>query len=235
MQFNHKIKKKDNKKKTQIYNFNSDEDNQYDINFKSTQSVENDSEYSKSIGRHKNVGNIFDLLDEKFKEKDNTDNKSVLDQTKQETAHLTNPQNEVLKNLENFSIKNSNECEQPKTEINKKEMIQEQNEKKKTRKERKIESKKKILEVKMIKDTLNEKQEEVHHIYSYASGSLTDTKCVHLNEAISVTGNLISQPNSKNLQVDKVTIQAYGKLLIKESELNLINGRRYGLIAPNGV
>ncbi|RKO91342.1 P-loop containing nucleoside triphosphate hydrolase protein, partial [Blyttiomyces helicus] len=49
-----------------------------------------------------------------------------------------------------------------------------------------------------------------------------------------VTGNLLSPANSRDLQVDKLTVQAFGKPLIKESSLTLVNGRRYGLIAPNG-
>ncbi|KAJ3280234.1 hypothetical protein HK104_000811 [Borealophlyctis nickersoniae] len=70
--------------------------------------------------------------------------------------------------------------------------------------------------------------------YGYASGQPLGAEGTNPIEAIAVTGNLLSPPNSRDLQVDKVTIQAYGKTLLKDSELSLINGRRYGLIAPNG-
>ncbi|KAG5456944.1 MAG: P-loop containing nucleoside triphosphate hydrolase protein, partial [Olpidium bornovanus] len=70
--------------------------------------------------------------------------------------------------------------------------------------------------------------------YGYASGQPLGPEGTNPADAIAVTGNLVSAQNSRDLQVDKVTVQAFGKLLIKESELNLINGRRYGLIAPNG-
>lgn len=70
--------------------------------------------------------------------------------------------------------------------------------------------------------------------YGYASGQPVGPEGTNPADAIAVTGNLLSPPNSRDLQVDKLTVQAFGKLLIKESELSLINGRRYGLIAPNG-
>ena len=70
--------------------------------------------------------------------------------------------------------------------------------------------------------------------YAYASGQLLGAEGTNPADGIAVTGNLISPDNSRDLQIDKLTVQAYGKLLIKESDLSLINGRRYGLIAPNG-
>ncbi|KAJ3139011.1 hypothetical protein HDU90_000917 [Geranomyces variabilis] len=70
--------------------------------------------------------------------------------------------------------------------------------------------------------------------YGYASGQALGPDGTNPADAIAVTGNLLSPPNSRDLQIDKLTVQAFGKLLIKESELSLINGRRYGLIAPNG-
>ncbi|KAI8819628.1 P-loop containing nucleoside triphosphate hydrolase protein [Fimicolochytrium jonesii] len=70
--------------------------------------------------------------------------------------------------------------------------------------------------------------------YGYASGQAPGPEGTNPADAIAVTGNLLSPPNSRDMQVDKLTVQAFGKLLIKESELSLINGRRYGLIAPNG-
>ncbi|TPX56106.1 hypothetical protein PhCBS80983_g04781 [Powellomyces hirtus] len=70
--------------------------------------------------------------------------------------------------------------------------------------------------------------------YGYASGQALGPDGTNPADAIAVTGNLLSPANSRDLQIDKLTVQAFGKLLIKESELSLINGRRYGLIAPNG-
>lgn len=70
--------------------------------------------------------------------------------------------------------------------------------------------------------------------YAYASGQKLGPDGTNPADGIAITGNLISADNSKDLQIDKLTVQAYGKSLIKESDLSLVNGRRYGLIAPNG-
>lgn len=70
--------------------------------------------------------------------------------------------------------------------------------------------------------------------FSYASGQPLGPDGTNPADAIAVTGNLLSPPNSRDVQVEKVSVSAFGKTLIKDSELNLINGRRYGLIAPNG-
>ncbi|KAI9342248.1 P-loop containing nucleoside triphosphate hydrolase protein [Obelidium mucronatum] len=67
---------------------------------------------------------------------------------------------------------------------------------------------------------------------SYASGAVLTGGA--LFEGISATGTLLSPPNSRDVQIEKFSIQAYGKLLVKDSDFSLINGRRYGLIAPNG-
>lgn len=71
-------------------------------------------------------------------------------------------------------------------------------------------------------------------MYGYASGQPPGPDGTNPQDVISVTGNLLSPPNSRDLQVEKFTMQAYGRTLIKECDLSLINGRRYGLIAPNG-
>ncbi|KAL2312806.1 Ribosome biogenesis ATPase [Schizosaccharomyces pombe] len=71
-------------------------------------------------------------------------------------------------------------------------------------------------------------------IFAYASGQKVAPDGSNPADGITVTGNLLSPPNSRDLQVEKLSVSAWGKLLIKDSELNLINGRRYGLIAPNG-
>ncbi|KNC97993.1 uncharacterized protein SPPG_06977 [Spizellomyces punctatus DAOM BR117] len=82
--------------------------------------------------------------------------------------------------------------------------------------------------------TVDDDRRSTPGAYSYASGQPLGPEGTNPSDAIAVTGNLLSPPNSRDLQVDKLTVQAFGKLLIKESELSLINGRRYGLIAPNG-
>ncbi|KAJ3289676.1 P-loop containing nucleoside triphosphate hydrolase protein [Rhizoclosmatium globosum] len=73
---------------------------------------------------------------------------------------------------------------------------------------------------------------------SYASGAVLvgpDGKlAASIADAISATGTLLSPPNSRDVQIEKFSIQAYGKMLVKDSDFSLINGRRYGLIAPNG-
>ena len=51
---------------------------------------------------------------------------------------------------------------------------------------------------------------------------------------VAVTGALLSDRNSKDVQVDKFSLQAYGQLLIKDTSLNLLYGRKYGLLGPNG-
>lgn len=70
--------------------------------------------------------------------------------------------------------------------------------------------------------------------YAYASGQKLGPDGTNPADGIAITGNLMSPDNSKDLQIDKLTVQAYGKSLIKDSDLSLVNGRRYGLIAPNG-
>ncbi|KAJ3076109.1 hypothetical protein HDU98_005528 [Podochytrium sp. JEL0797] len=84
---------------------------------------------------------------------------------------------------------------------------------------------------------------------SYASGATLAGGA--LFEGISATGTLLSPPNSRDVQIEHFSIQvtiynyytrlftlypikAYGKQLVKDSDFSLLNGRRYGLIAPNG-
>ncbi|KAJ3132448.1 hypothetical protein HK100_005333 [Physocladia obscura] len=73
---------------------------------------------------------------------------------------------------------------------------------------------------------------------SYASGAvLVDAQgklVAGIAEAIAATGTLLSPPNSRDVQVERFTLQAYGKLLVKDSDLTFLTGRRYGLVAPNG-
>jgi len=68
--------------------------------------------------------------------------------------------------------------------------------------------------------------------YSYASGQMIHET---IADAIAVTGQLLSPPQSRSLQIEKLTLQAYGKQLLKDSTLALHPGRRYGVLAPNGT
>ncbi|QSL65845.1 hypothetical protein MERGE_000123 [Pneumocystis wakefieldiae] len=236
----HQKTKKINQKK-KIYNFNSDEDDHYNIDYKSEDTENYIEERKIEKKNEESKKNVFNFLNEEFKESEDVNNeKNISDQT-QEENHCTHPRSgSVLGNLENFSTENLEEVSE--TKLLKKDIKnQEPNEKKKTRKELKKELKKKIIEAKTLErnkqnseNILDEDRDQIATVYSHASGSLIASQDTHISKVIAVTGNLVSPLNSKNLQVDKVTIQAYGKLLIKESELNLINGRRYGLIAPNG-
>ncbi|KAJ3017531.1 hypothetical protein HKX48_003497 [Thoreauomyces humboldtii] len=114
---------------------------------------------------------------------------------------------------------------------------------KKSREEKKKEKAEKKIKKKVVAGSDEEDEEPVvadddkrstPGSYGYASGQALGPDGTNPADAIAVTGNLLSPPNSRDLQVEKLTVQAFGKLLIKESELSLINGRRYGMIAPNG-
>ncbi|KTW25892.1 hypothetical protein T552_03166 [Pneumocystis carinii B80] len=240
-----KVKKTNQKKDKKIYNFNSDEDDQYDIDCKSEENIENYVEKLKITKKNKeSKKNVFNFLNEEIEESEDdvNDEENISNQT-QEANHWMHPRSEsVLRNLENLSTEDLAEDGRITGTKSLKKEIKDQkpNENKKTRKERKMEYKQKMNETKTLKskqngeNILDENKDRIATIYSHASGSLITSEETQISKAIAVTGNLVSPLNSKNLQVDKITIQAYGKLLIKESELNLINGRRYGLIAPNG-
>ncbi|KAJ3189200.1 hypothetical protein HDU85_002825 [Gaertneriomyces sp. JEL0708] len=114
---------------------------------------------------------------------------------------------------------------------------------KRSREERKKEKADKKKDLRKKKDVEAESDEDapvdqdrlsIPGAYGYASGQSLGPEGTNPADAIAVTGNLLSPPNSRDLHVDKLTVQAFGKLLIKDSELTLINGKRYGLIAPNG-
>ncbi|CCJ28141.1 unnamed protein product [Pneumocystis jirovecii] len=177
-----------------------------------------DDKYDIDLESFQDINNHLEYLDDEFNKKDEKNNTNVSKLISQKNTNST---------VEN-SIAQNEQSEQKVTIKEKKN--KESNEKKKKKKK----AKEKIIKARIIENKLNEENNEILPIYSYASGSLTNKESTHIREAIAVTGNLVSPLNSKNFQVDKVTIQAYGKLLIKESEINLINGRRYGLIAPNG-
>ncbi|BFZ62712.1 hypothetical protein YB2330_003822 [Saitoella coloradoensis] len=113
---------------------------------------------------------------------------------------------------------------------------------KKDRKERRKEKLAKKMKTAMGPGSDEEKEPEVKNevflnskaAYGYASGSNIGPEGQNPADAIAITGNLLSPPNSRDVQIEKLTLQAFGKTLIKESNFSLINGRRYGVIAPNG-
>lgn len=112
-------------------------------------------------------------------------------------------------------------------------------EKKRLREERKKEKKSAAAKAELSDD--EQEEPEAGQIkrssaanYAYASGQKLGPDGTNPADGIAITGNLVSPDNSKDLQIDKLTVQAYGKALIKESDFSLVNGRRYGLIAPNG-
>jgi len=53
-------------------------------------------------------------------------------------------------------------------------------------------------------------------------------------ERCSVTGVLASRPDSRDFHLTGFSISLYGKDLVKDTELKLNHGRRYGLIGQNG-
>ena len=53
-------------------------------------------------------------------------------------------------------------------------------------------------------------------------------------EHLTATGILLSPPRSKDIQIDRFSLQAFGNQLIQDTHLGLIYGRRYGLVGANG-
>lgn len=154
---------------------------------------------------------------------------------------LANDPNAIAKQVEDLDIQDAEELldiPSSKTTTNKSgssKKTKKSREERKKDKERKAEGKKKALE----DDDEDEVEVDVNtktgaSIYGYASGQAIGPDGHNPQDAYAVTGNLLSPPNAKDLQVDKLSLQAFGKTLIKDSELTLMNGRRYGLIAPNG-
>lgn len=112
-------------------------------------------------------------------------------------------------------------------------------EKKKSREDRKKEKKAAAAKADLSDEEVEETQpgqikRSAAANYAYASGQKLGPDGTNPADGIAITGNLMSPDNSKDLQIDKLTVQAYGKSLIKDSDFSLVNGRRYGLIAPNG-
>lgn len=60
------------------------------------------------------------------------------------------------------------------------------------------------------------------------------TEVSNLGDSITATGILLSHERSKDIQVDKFSLSAFGQSLITDTSLNLLFGRRYGLVGDNG-
>lgn len=55
-----------------------------------------------------------------------------------------------------------------------------------------------------------------------------------LMEAASVSGVLTSNPISRNVRIEQMSISLYGKQMFTDTVLELKYGQRYGLIGSNG-
>ena len=53
-------------------------------------------------------------------------------------------------------------------------------------------------------------------------------------EHLTATGILLSHERSKDIQIDKFTVAAYGQQLVKDTSLSILYGHRYGLVGNNG-
>eukprot|EP00158_Paraphelidium_tribonemae_P009429 Partr_v1_DN28864_c3_g1_i3_m33674 putative ATP-binding cassette, sub-family F len=53
-------------------------------------------------------------------------------------------------------------------------------------------------------------------------------------EHLTATGILLAPPRSKDIQIDKFSLQAFGNQLVHDTSLSLLHGRRYGLVGTNG-
>lgn len=61
-----------------------------------------------------------------------------------------------------------------------------------------------------------------------------DGTFVNKSDHLTTTGTLLSHERSKDIQIDKFTVSAYGQLLVSDTSLNLLHGKRYGLVGANG-
>ena len=219
----------------------SDEDDKFELGAVADMSdSELASVITKSVPKNKPV-NAFDALDaaddESEGEEDNappTNGFGALQLDSQDSDEGQSKTKKKKQPVKSKSRKNQAE-EDSDEEVSAK---QTRKEKKKSREERK--QAKKTAAAEPI-DSDEEPKQEAGRIkrsaaanYAYASGQKLGPDGTNPADGIAVTGNLTSPDNAKDLQIDKLTVQAYGKLLIKDSDLSLINGRRYGLIAPNG-
>ena len=70
--------------------------------------------------------------------------------------------------------------------------------------------------------------------HSSSTSSLSSDKPQAKDSYRNCTGVLISQPRALDVKIGGFTLAAYGKELIKDTQIELTIGRRYGLIGSNG-
>jgi ATP-binding cassette subfamily F protein 2 len=61
-----------------------------------------------------------------------------------------------------------------------------------------------------------------------------DGMFVRKTDHLTATGILLSHARSKDIQIDKFSVAAYGQQLVSDTSLNLMYGRKYGLVGSNG-
>lgn len=54
------------------------------------------------------------------------------------------------------------------------------------------------------------------------------------HEHLTATGILLSHDRSKDVQIDQFSVAAYGQQLVRDTQLTLLYGHRYGLVGQNG-
>lgn len=54
------------------------------------------------------------------------------------------------------------------------------------------------------------------------------------SEHLTATGILLSHERSKDVQIDKFSVAAYGQQLVNDTSLSILYGHRYGLVGQNG-
>jgi ATP-binding cassette, subfamily F, member 2 len=67
-----------------------------------------------------------------------------------------------------------------------------------------------------------------------AGRPLSAGEFINKKEHLTATGILLSNQRSKDIQLDKFSLSAYGNHLVRDTSLNLLYGRRYGLVGANG-
>ncbi|WBW74557.1 ATPase, involved in cytoplasmic translational initiation [Schizosaccharomyces osmophilus] len=252
-----KPKTKKNKKATKKSEAVLDEESDSKSNGSQNQEEEEDvSPPKKSSGQNKKPVNAFAAFaDEQEDEEESESEDSGVDEDPKKKkksgkkASRKNAFDSLNEGMDEMSLKDE-EKEESSTSKKEKKKSKKSDEPKKDRKTRKKEEKAQkiasLVESKEENDSagngpLNQNQNlkdgllSGRLIFAYASGQKVSADGSDPSAGITVTGNLLSPPNSRDLQVEKLSVSAYGKHLIKDSELSLINGRRYGLIAPNGT
>jgi len=86
---------------------------------------------------------------------------------------------------------------------------------------------------KKAQERLDKKNAEDKEKNALDNGGMKQARAAVLETAV-ITGNLASQPNSRDLKISEFSICTWGKNLVQDTVLELNFGRRYGLIGQNG-